>query len=108
MNKAILNLLLLLSLNLIPAFAQNKTSFYSVENRLQFGDYLFCSGDYIRAIDEYKSVLNEKENDSLKFKIALAYQKINRFNDSEKYFGMLSKNSSLIIIQITTTIFKNW
>lgn len=96
MNKAILNLLLLLSLNLIPAFAQNKTSFYSVENRLQFGDYLFCSGDYIRAIDEYKSVLNEKENDSLKFKIALAYQKINRFNDSEKYFGMLSKNSSLI------------
>lgn len=96
MNKAIVNLLLFLSLNLIPAFAQNKTGFFSVENRLHFGDYLFCSGDYIRAIDEYNFVLNERDDDSLKFKIALAYQKLDRFNDAEKYFGMFRKNSPLL------------
>jgi len=45
-----------------------------------FADFLFCDKDYLRAIDEYKKYLNTTENDTVQFKIALAYSKMNEFN----------------------------
>jgi len=77
-------------------FAQSPSQYLSTDNRLKFGDYLFCDGDYLRAIDEYSFVLKEENNDSIKIKIGLAYEKLNRFEEAQKYFTMLNKNSPLI------------
>lgn len=75
--------------------AQNPKEFLSFENRLKFGDHLFCEGDYIRAIDEYNFILSKRKNDTLQFKIGLAYQKLGRFDDAELSFKKLLPNSSL-------------
>lgn len=69
--------------------AQDKNGYFSLENRLKFGSFLFCQGDYIRAIDEYNFALTKQNNDTLKFKIALAYQKLERYNESENSFKEL-------------------
>ena len=87
--------LLILLLSGMNISAQSPLGFLNVENRLKFGDHLFCDGDYLRAIDEYNFVLSERDNDSLKLKIGIAYQKLGRFNDAEKYFGGFSKSSLL-------------
>lgn len=88
--------LLILLLSGMNISAQSPIDFLSIENRLKFGDHLFCDGDYLRAIDEYNFVLKEVDNDSLKFKIGLAYQRLNRFSDAEKYFGTLNNRSPLL------------
>lgn len=89
--RLIFLVLILTSIN----FAQDEINYFSNENRLRFGDYLFCDNDYLRAIDEYKLVLKEKNSDSLKFKIALAYQKLGRFEESENSFKELFNSQQL-------------
>lgn len=87
--------ILSLFLIVISISAQSPREFLTVNNRVKFGNFLFCDGDFLRAIDEYNFVLKETSNDSLKFKIGLAYQRLNRFTDAEKYFTRYSRNSRL-------------
>lgn len=89
--RLIFLVLILTSIN----FAQDEINYFSNENRLRFGDYLFCEIDYLRAIDEYKLVLKEKNSDSLKFKIALAYQKLGKYYESENSLKELFNSQQL-------------
>lgn len=50
--------------------AQN---YYSAENRIIFGDYLFASGDFLRASEEYKAVLQKQGSiDSIAYRLTLS------------------------------------
>lgn len=68
--------------------------FHSQENIRRFADHLFCEEDYLRAIFEYKKLYAYKNNDTLEFKIALAYSQMNRYSTAvEKFSGI--KTSSV-------------
>jgi len=56
-------------------------------NRLKFGNYLFCSNDYLRAIDEFQNFLKYKKNDTVFFKIGLAYEKMRKYDIAQLYFA---------------------
>lgn len=75
--------------------AQTESEFFSFENRLKFGNYLFYSGDYIRAIDEFIEIDPDKSNDSLQFKIGLSFQQLNRFDEAIGLFHDLMRSQHL-------------
>jgi TM2 domain-containing membrane protein YozV len=59
---------------------------FSYNNRLKFGNYLFISRDFLRAVDEYRACLEMQKNDTLQFKIGQAFFKMGKFeNASEEY-----------------------
>lgn len=78
----------------ILVLAQN-IEFNSPQNIKLFADYLFCEQDYLRAIDEYEKYLKYLDNDTIKFKIALAYSNMNENENAFQSFSRLSKNSKL-------------
>ena len=51
--------------------------FQSPENIKLFADFLFCDNDYLRAIDEYEKYLVAVDDDSVQFKVAIAYSSMN-------------------------------
>lgn len=51
--------------------------FQSEENKKKFADYLFCEGDYLRAVEEYESIRESIKNDTVDFKILLCYSNLN-------------------------------
>jgi TM2 domain-containing membrane protein YozV len=60
--------------------------FYSAQNIKKFADYLFCEGDYIRAVEEYTSVKNIFSNDTINLKIMICYSNLNLYNQvSDSY-----------------------
>lgn len=73
--------------------AQSDDGFLSLPNRLKFANHLFCEGDYLRAIDEYRFIHSTRERserlDSLKFKIGLGFQKLGRFPEARMNFMQL-------------------
>ena len=75
--------------------AQNENVFFSVNNRLRFGNYLFNDHDYLRAINEYKAVLKSSWNDTLQFKIGLANYKMGKYRLAIGEFGKVKKKSKL-------------
>ncbi len=73
----------LVILFLIPlASLPQSTSFdyHSPQNIKKFADYLFCEGDYIRAVEEYTSVKNIFHSDTINLKIMLCYSNLNLHN----------------------------
>ena len=69
--------------------------FNSPENIKLFADYLFCDHDYLRAIDEYEKYLNFFDNDTIRFKIALAFSLMDEHTNALKNFNKLSEASQL-------------
>lgn len=65
----------------------------SPQNIKLFADYLFCEQDYLRAIDEYEKYLKYLDNDTIKFKIALAYSNMDDNANALNSFNRLSKTS---------------
>ena len=46
---------------LIPFFNYSQSdsiNFHSPKNKNKFADYLFCEGDYLRAVVEYESIID--------------------------------------------------
>lgn len=81
-----------------PNFAQSdENNLFSDKNRLAFGNYLFIEKDYFRAIDEFKPILENKWNDTLQFKIATSYLRMNKFYLAISEFQKLEPNSPLFI-----------
>ncbi|RMD49156.1 MAG: tetratricopeptide repeat protein [Ignavibacteria bacterium] len=76
------------------SYSQSSQSFFSPQNRLKFGDYLYCQKDYLRAFDEYRQYLKFEHNDTLLFKMGLALREMGRFSEAEDYFSNLSFNSA--------------
>jgi tetratricopeptide (TPR) repeat protein len=66
----------------------------SPSNIKLFADFLFNQKDYLRAVDEYERYLNFVPDDTIQFKIALAYSLMNNFNEAAKRFNIISENSS--------------
>jgi len=75
--------------------AQKNNSLFSIQNRKAFGNYLFCEKDYLRAIDEFNVVLKEEWNDSLQFKVATSYYRMNEFNQAYIEFNKVHFNSEV-------------
>ncbi len=69
--------------------------FNSPENIKLFADYLFCDRDYLRAVDEYEKYLNFFDNDTIRFKIALAFSSMDEHTNALKNFNKLSEASQL-------------
>ena len=50
---------------------------HSPGNKKLFADYLFCEGDYLRAVGEYKAIRDVIKNDTVDYKIILCYSYLN-------------------------------
>ncbi len=85
---------LIIILTFSNSFAQKNNSLFSIQNRKAFGNYLFYNKDYLRAIDEFNSVLKIQWNDSLQFKIATSYYRMNNFDKAYIEFQKIPLNSS--------------
>ncbi len=90
-------LLIFLSPLLLP---QNSISpkYYNSENIKKFGDYLFCSQDYLRAINEYNNYLKLSEDDTIKFKIGLSYSYMGGNLEAKRIFSQIQPNAPLFAI----------
>ena len=83
---------LLILFNFILAnthFAQDSNNLLSNKNRIAFGNYLFYEHDYLRAIDEFNSVLKMEWSDSLQFKVATSYYRMSMFDKSVLEFNKI-------------------
>lgn len=69
---------------------------YSAENRRQFADYLYCQKDYLRAVYEYEEISGSVSNDTIRFKIGLAYLKMGKYDSASVSFSQLRVNSNFI------------
>lgn len=79
-------------------FSQSKNEsniFYSLENRLKFGNYLFCQEDYLRANDEYAAYLEKSDNDTIQFKIGIGLARMKYFADSRASYKKLFNSQTL-------------
>jgi tetratricopeptide (TPR) repeat protein len=74
---------------------QNLNGLFSSENRLKFGNQLYKEKDYLRAIDEYKAVLQSNNNDTIRFRFANSFFKIGRFEEAAENFKSLFIESNL-------------
>jgi hypothetical protein len=68
-----------------PAYSQ----FHSPENRRLFADHLFCTGDYLRAVNEYRSYLNSYSNDTILFKVIFSLSEMKKFQEAEEIINSL-------------------
>ncbi len=92
------NLIIYLFLLTSFSFSQNKIpvrniNLFSPLNIKIFGDYLFCQKDYLRAIGEYQHYLTMASNDTVEFKIALAYSEMSDFSKAAEKFAAIRSNS---------------
>ncbi|OGU71515.1 MAG: hypothetical protein A2V93_09025 [Ignavibacteria bacterium RBG_16_34_14] len=74
----------------LNSFAHSQTStLHASENIRKFADHLFSEKDFLRSVSEYEKLLRIEHNDTLEFKIALAYQSIeNNELALEKFSGI--------------------
>lgn len=85
--------LLLITLNTLSA--QELNDLFSYNNRLAFGNNLFCEKDYLRAIDEFNALLVNNLNDTLQFKVATSYYRMEQYNEAYIEFQKIGVNSKL-------------
>ena len=87
----------IISLFYSQVFSQNDSSgqkgIYSPVNIKKFADFLFCTEDYLRAALEYEKYLNINFNDTVEFKIGLAYSYTENYKRSESWFKRVNKSS---------------
>lgn len=77
----------------------------SISNINDFADYLYCTKDYVRAIEEYKKILNFHHEDSIIYKIACSYLNLNNYSEAEEKFlklnnSLLRKKSEIQLLKI--------
>lgn len=73
----------------LQILAQENNDIYSLENRVNFANHLYREKDYLRAIDEYKIILQSLENDTIRFRFANSFLKLNRFDEASENFKTL-------------------
>jgi TM2 domain-containing membrane protein YozV len=104
MKKIHLPFLLLIFLqNLL--FPQD-ANIYSTGNRRLFADYLYCQKDYLRAVNEYQDITGLVTNDTIRFKIGLAYLKMGQYDSASVNFSRVG-NNSYFIDEAKTEFFKS-
>ena len=85
----------LLNSNLIGQTTAAPTNYFSIRNRLKFGNDLFSQKDYLRAIDEYQAVLKKMRSDTLLFKIGYSYEQMKYFSKANSFYQKLLNSKSL-------------
>lgn len=83
----------ILSVVLTFPIISQEIDFNLPQNVKLFADFLFCEKDYLRAIDEYTKYLNTTDNDTVQFKIALAYSRMNDVESSLKIIDKIKETS---------------
>jgi TM2 domain-containing membrane protein YozV len=81
---------------LIPLFAFSQSisiNFHSPENIKIFADYLFCEGDFLRAIEQYELLNNYSDNDTTDFKVMLGYLGLWLYKESNEIFEGIKATS---------------
>jgi TM2 domain-containing membrane protein YozV len=68
--------------------------FHSPENIKKFGDHLFCEGDYLRAIEQYRLLNKQLVSDTTKFKVMLGYSELGLFSESNEFFREINDRSN--------------
>jgi hypothetical protein len=86
MKKIALVILLFFS----NSISQTFNELNSHQNIKKFGDYLFNEKDYLRSIIEYERL---EDNDTIKYKIALAYQQMGQYEIALKKFSEIKSTS---------------
>ncbi|OGU55888.1 MAG: hypothetical protein A2V66_18190 [Ignavibacteria bacterium RBG_13_36_8] len=82
-------ILTLFSNLLLAQTNSSQIDFFSPQNRLKFGDYLFREQDYLRAINEYQEYLKIANNDTARFKFAFALAEMGRETEAlDNYKGL--------------------
>lgn len=66
---------------------------HSPQNRKLFADHLFCTQDYLRAVFEYEEYLKYYDNDTVIFKTALGYSKLEYYQEAGERFNKLPGQS---------------
>jgi len=90
-NKLILTFLFLLICSILPA----QNDYFSAPSILRFADYLYSQKDFSRAAGEYLryQYLTSGKSDSINFKLADCYTKIEKFEYSNKHLEVISASS---------------
>ncbi|MCU0414008.1 MAG: hypothetical protein MUE91_06360 [Ignavibacteriaceae bacterium] len=89
--RTILTIIFLIPL---PVFSQSLAfDFHSPENIKKFADYLFCEGDYLRAIEQYDFLNQNLDNDTTEFKVMLGYSELGLFQKSNEIFKGVNHKS---------------
>jgi len=89
------NLLLVIFLIPFSVYPQlSSFDFHSRANLKKFADYLFCEGDYLRAIEQYGLLKDHSASDTTDFKIMLGYSKLGLYKESNKYFNGIDEKSN--------------
>jgi len=89
------NLLLIIFLIPFSVYPQlSSFDFHSRENLKKFADYLFCEGDYLRAIEQYGLLKDHSTSDTTYFKMMLGYSKLGLYKESNKYFNGIDEKSN--------------
>jgi len=91
-NKLIHTVIILLSCSIL--FAQN--DYFSAQSVLRFADHLYDQQDFSRAAGEYLryQYLISGKSDSINFKLADCYARIEKFENSNKYLEVISASST--------------
>ena len=87
-------ILFFLSAGFSVAQSSGVNPFYRPENIKKFAEYLFKQKDYLRSFYEYSRYLRTQNNDTVRFKIALGFQRMHRYAEALTHFEGLFFNSS--------------
>ena len=89
------NLLVIIFLIPFSVYPQlSSFDFHSRENLKKFADYLFCEGDYLRAIEQYGLLKDHSASDTTDFKMMLGFSKLGLYKESNKYFNGIDDKSN--------------
>jgi TM2 domain-containing membrane protein YozV len=92
-DNSLKKIFLLLFLFFSISQSQTLNELHSPENIRKFADYLFNEKDYLRSITEYERLLEFKLNDTVLFKIALAYQSMEKYEIALEKFSEIKAES---------------
>lgn len=88
------NLLRIFLLLPLSVFSQSSSfDFHSPENIKKFADYLFCDGDFLRAIEQYESIDDQAPNDTIQYKMMFGYSELELHQYSNEIFNRISAHS---------------
>lgn len=89
--RKFISIFILISLFTYP---QSSTiDFHSPENIKKFADYLFCEGDYLRAIEQYSLLNDHSAGDTTDFKIMFGYSELGHFQKMNQAFRKINESS---------------
>ena len=86
----IIFLLILFSFTIKP---QTSNLLHTPANTRKFADHLFSGKDYLRSVFEYEKLPEYEKNDTIEFKIPLAYQLMGKYDLALEKFLSVNKES---------------